>query len=99
MRSYDTKYGAWLAGYYDDFTGARAVANDWNIPSVSDAYDTSISHHGNPLNGEATLNPRFRWAFVDRQRSSGAAFFSATTNKYLKNNCTFEWLGFDATRN
>jgi len=99
MRTYDTKYGVWLAGYYDDFTGARAVANDWNIPTVSTSYDHDDAHHGNSLNGEATLNPRFRWSFADRQRSVGSSFFSASTDRYLKNKGSFEWLGFDETRN
>ena len=98
MRKFDTKYGVWLAGYYDDFTGARAIANDFNQPSVNDDYNHSLSHHGNALNGEATLNPRFRWAFVDRKRTSGSNFFSQATNKFLKNNGSFEWLGFDGIR-
>ena len=58
VRTFDTKYGAWLAGYYDDFTGARAIANDFNQPSSNSiTYNSSDSHHGNTLNGEATLNP------------------------------------------
>lgn len=100
VRTFDTKYGAWLAGYYDDFTGARAIANDFNQPSSNSiTYNSSDSHHGNTLNGEATLNPRFRWAYVDRERSSGSNFFSATTNKYLKNAGIFEWLSIDLIRN
>ena len=99
MRTYNTKYGVWLCGYYDDFTGARAVANDWNIPSISTSYDHDDSHHGNSLNGEAMLNPRFRWSYADRLRTTGSSFFSASTDRYLKNNGAFEWLGFDPTRN
>ena len=99
VRKFDTKYGAWLAGYYDDFTGARAVPSDFNIPSKTVPYDHTSSHYGNPLNGEATLNPRFRWSFADRDRSIGSNFFSIVGNKYLKNTAIADWLGYDKNRN
>ena len=69
VRTIKNNYTVWLAGYYDDFTGARAIPDDLNEPSISEIYDHKKSHYGNPMNGEATLNPRYRWSFVYRDRS------------------------------
>ena len=69
-----SKYGFWLAGYYDDFTGCRAIPDDSNIPSataVEDSYARADTHHGNPLNGEAPLNPRYRWSYHIREQIEG----------------------------
>ena len=60
-----------LAGYYDDFNGARAIPNDDNDPTLTAAYDSDKTHYGNPMNGEATLNPRYRWALPDRNQVAG----------------------------
>ena len=55
------KFGFWLSGYYDDLHGSRCIADDSNAPAADNAYDSNATHHGNVLNGEATLNPRYRW--------------------------------------
>lgn len=99
MRKVNTKYGAWLAGYYDDFLGARAVPDDRNTPSKTTGYDHTKSHHGNPMNGEATLNPRFRWANCERVHTSGNIYFTNTNEKLLRNKGLFEWLSWDSIRN
>jgi len=98
VRSVTQNYGIWLAGYYDDFTGARAIPDDENIPSATADYDHAKSHFGNPMNGEATLNPRYRWCFADRDRSIGSAFLSTTTNKRLSNKGVYEWVSHDIIR-
>jgi len=51
VRAVQSKYGVWLAGYYDDFSGARAIPDDSNAPSSTTSYDRKISHHGNAMNG------------------------------------------------
>ena len=103
VRSVKNKYGIWLTGYYDDFTGARAIAEDSNSPSNLYIYRHYLSHYGNPLNGEATLNPRFRWCIMDRVRNNSSmpstSFFSSATDKLLHNKGLFEWLSFDPIRN
>jgi len=99
VRKVNTKYGAWLAGYYDDFLGARAIPDDRNTPSKSADYDHTNSHHGNPMNGEATLNPRFRWANCERAHTSGIVYFTGLNNKLLRNKGLFEWLSWDSIRN
>ena len=100
VRSVTSKYGFWLAGYYDDFLGARAIPDDSNTPNVSSTYVANDSHHGNILNGEANLNPRFRWSVVDRERIStnSPPLISTTTNKYLKNKGSFEFVSNDTIR-
>ena len=82
VRTIKNNYTVWLAGYYDDFTGARAIPDDLNEPSISEIYDHKKSHYGNPMNGEATLNPRYRWSFVDRDRTIASTFISNSSNKY-----------------
>ena len=103
VRSVTKKYQVWLAGYYDDFNGARAIPDDRNRPNIS--YSTLNSHFGNPLNGEAFLNPRYRFSAEERVSDSAiasgnfASITSGTTaNRYLKNDGIFEWLTFDDTR-
>tara|TARA_R100001463_G_scaffold35356_2_gene77072 strand:- start:4832 stop:11926 length:7095 start_codon:yes stop_codon:yes gene_type:complete len=97
VRPVTSKYQIWLAGYYDDFLGARALPDDSNTPNVANTYDDKNSHHGNMLNGEATLNPRFRWSVTDRNRL-GSTHVSTTTNKYLKNKGSFEFASNDTIR-
>tara|TARA_R110001592_G_scaffold113905_4_gene313227 strand:- start:7272 stop:15179 length:7908 start_codon:yes stop_codon:yes gene_type:complete len=103
VRTVKDKYNVWLTGYYDDFTGARAIAEDTNTPSNIYTYKHYLSHYGNPLNGEATLNPRYRWCIMDRVRENNTvpsvSFFSSATDKLLHNKGLFEWLSFDPIRN
>ncbi len=98
VREVNQNYGIWLAGYYDDFTGSRAIPNDNNAPSLSDSYDHLKTHFGNPMNGEATLNPKYRWSFADRKRSIGGSYVSSTTDKLMSNKGIFEWVTLDTTR-
>lgn len=98
VRKVKDKYNFWLVGYYDDFNGARAIADDGNTPNVTTSYTHQFTHFGNPLNGEATLNPRYRWSYIDRL-DTGTKKFSLATNNLLHNKGVFEWLGYDETRN
>jgi hypothetical protein len=107
VRKVKDKYNFWLVGYYDDFNGARALANDDNIPdnAAVSIYSHAYTHFGNPLNGEATLNPRYRWSRYDRAAVSGYPnnaepyMFSLATNRLLHNKGAFEWLSNDVIRN
>jgi len=67
VRTVDRKLNFWIAGYYDDYNGARALPDDANtaIPSSYDGYETT--HQGNPMNGNAPLNPRYRYSWVERK--------------------------------
>jgi len=96
VRSVNKKYQVWLAGYYDDFNGARAIPDDRNQPSDT-TYSATKSHFGNPMNGEAFINPRFRFSVEERTQDS-AKKVASTTNQYLQNDGIFEWLTFDDTR-
>ena len=91
----------WLAGYYDDFNGARAIA-DFKSSPTDTTYTALASHYGNPLNGEAFLNPRYRWSAEERQQdsaiASGSNKIATSSNQYLQNDGIFEWLTFDDTR-
>ena len=95
VRTVNKKYQVWLAGYYDDFNGARAIPDDANSPGTD--RDHTKSHHGNPMNGEATLNPRYRWAQPDRDHTGGSEY-PPDAQKLLKNDGTFEFLSHDDTR-
>ena len=96
VRSVTKKYQVWLAGYYDDFNGARAIPDDRNQPSDT-TYSATKSHFGNPMNGEAFLNPRFRFSVEERLQDS-ANTVASTANQYLQNDGIFEWLTWDDTR-
>ena len=97
VRTVKKKYQVWLAGYYDDFNGARAIADFNNTPTTT--YTHLNSHYGNPLNGEAFLNPRYRWSVEEREQDSNAGNkISTTANNKLQNDGIFEWLTFDDTR-
>ena len=87
-----------LAGYYDDFNGARAIANDDNNPTLTAAYDGDKTHYGNPMNGEATLNPRYRWALPDRNQVAGQDKVVSATYQYIKSVSPAEWLTYDINR-
>tara|TARA_R110002167_G_scaffold43808_2_gene132186 strand:- start:154 stop:7593 length:7440 start_codon:yes stop_codon:yes gene_type:complete len=93
-------YTFWLAGYYDDFMGARVVPDDNNNPNL--VWYSSKSHHGNPLNGFAPLNPRYTYAWCERGLKSGGARFNAaalsTTEKNRFNAGISEWATLDLNR-
>ena len=95
VRTVNKKYQVWLAGYYDDFNGARAIPDDTNSPGSTRAHGNS--HHGNPMNGEATLNPRYRWAEPDRDQT-GSNLYASSSNKLLQNDGVFEFISHDDTR-
>ena len=62
----DKKYLAWFAGYYDDFIGSQCIVDDKNDPTTI-TEDHTLSHHGNTCNGEAPLNPYYRFSVIERQ--------------------------------
>ena len=59
---YSYPYTYWLAGHYEDFTGTFCVP-DVTKEDLSNHIET---HHGNPMNAEARLNPHFRFSLADR---------------------------------
>ena len=95
VRTASSLYGFWLAGYYEDFIGSRCIADDDNAPSSSGTYTDTSTHHGNVMNGEATLNPRFRWSVRDRTTSGE---FTSTTNYLLTDDAVARWATFDSNR-
>ena len=100
VRTVEKKYQIWLAGYYDDFNGARAIPDDENRPSDT-TYSAIKSHFGSPMNGEAFLNPRFRFSVEERTDDAGLTtnnFIATDANRYLQNDGIFEWLTHDDTR-
>lgn len=102
VRIVDSLYQFWLAGYYDDFMGARAIADDGNSPSITSTYDEVFSHHGNPMNGEATLNPRFRWCKAEieqRTASNYGTYQVAAASKFIANSGEYAWVTSDDIRN
>ena len=96
VRTVEKKYQIWLAGYYDDFNGARAIADALDQPSDV-TFTATKSHFGNPMNGEAFLNPRFRFSIEERENDS-AKQVASSSNLKLKNDGIFEWLSFDSIR-
>ena len=99
VRKVVSNYGVWLAGYYDDFNSARAIPDDVNAPSSTNAYSITKSHYGNPMNGEATLNPRYRFSIADRNNMGSTHVQNVdNTNRYLSNDGIFEWLSYDESR-
>jgi len=100
VRTVQKKYQVWLAGYYDDFNGARAIPDYLQLPSDS-SYAVTVSHFGNPMNGEASLNPRYRWSIVERALKTNydtTLLGTNNVNRYLRNNGIFEWLSSDLSR-
>ena len=98
VRATTLEYQFLLAGYYDDFNGARIVPNDDNRPSLTTDYDHEKTHYGNSLNGEATTNTRYRWSYADRAQL-GSNLVATASDKFLKNTGPAEWLTFDVMRN
>ena len=72
-RNTSGKFGAWLAGYYDDFASARMVAEHGYDPASSQTFDHISSHHGNWLNGMAILNIRHTHCVLDRGFDLGSS--------------------------
>jgi len=94
-RTGTSKYGFWLAGYYEDWLGSRVIADDNNQPSTDGAYNADETHHGNLLNGEAPLNPRYRWSVRDRANNNE---FSSASSYLLSNDGIARWATFDSNR-
>ena len=89
MRSVSRKYSFWLAGYYDDFNSARVLPDDSNV--VGTTYKSSASHHGNPINGYAPLNPRYTYAWVERGDADGGRFSGASVVAAASNGPQYGW--------
>ena len=81
VRTVEKKYQIWLAGYYDDFTGARAIADALDQPSDV-TFTATKSHFGNPMNGEAFLNPRFRFSIEENNVVSLNDSTGADNNRF-----------------
>ena len=105
MRTSDFKHSFWLCGYYDDFHSARAVADDLNVANVR-IHDHTKTHYGSVFGAQATLNPRYRFTYADRLRTthweysdpnitSDNLFNSTSLNLLRKNNGMHEWLTID----
>ena len=95
MRDVSRRFTWWLAGYYDDFNSARAIPDDDNSPGSD--YKSSKTHHGNPMNGYATLNPRYTYAWVDRSDYLNRKD-TTITNRKAHTLGYHRWLGFDLNR-
>jgi hypothetical protein len=88
-----------MAGYYDDFMGARAVPDESNTPGL--LWHSSKTHQGNPINGWAPLNPRYAYAWVERGDGASAQFNNAgitTDTRKAFNSGVDKWLGIDMNR-
>ena len=71
------KVSFWVAGYYDDFNSARAIPDDTNNAVPTSGYEGFEStHQGNPMNGNAPLNPRYRYSWTERKAVWSASFNS-----------------------
>ncbi len=99
MRSVDRKLTFWMAGYYDDFFSARTLPDDFNNPNTT--WTSSKTHHGNPINGWATLNPRYTYAWCERGDGASGRFNNAaitTADQHTHNAGIHEWLTYDQNR-
>ena len=78
----------WLAGYYDDFTGAVALADDQNTAN-SRTIDHTLTHYGSAIGGINMLSPRFKYSYPDRKRTghyaSGDTVFDEDFYAFLSN--------------
>jgi hypothetical protein len=98
-RTVNRKYTFWLAGYYDDFMGATALPDDSNSPNLK--WYTSSTHHGNPINGKAPLNPRYKYAWVERGNGDSGRFNNASVSSAIQqtfNNGISDWASLDIIR-
>ena len=101
MRNIDKKLTFWISSYYDEFLKSRAVMDDANSASTTATYDHSNSHHGNPMNSEAYLNPRYRYAYVERKATSSGNDNASTdiySTRYLHNQGIGNFLSKDIIR-
>lgn len=111
MRSIGLKQTFWLAGYYDDFNGARAIADDLNSATIR-THNHENSHHGSIFGGTNILNPRYAYSYIDRLRSGAYSsgdlvraqssvdeglntFITSDSNKLTINRGIHEWLTID----
>ena len=107
MRDITDDFTVWLTGYYDDFQSCKSVADDLNESNTNSIVHT-LTHHGNPMNGEAFSNPTYRFSFPDRAQStsylvgsdsfSTAQLFTTSTLAETKNAGHHEWLTLDLIR-
>ena len=107
MRTTTNDVNVWLAGYYDDFMSCRSVPDDSNASTVR-TLDHTATHHGNPMNGEATLNPRYRYSLPDRSQVAtydsandsltADVLFATSSVATISNNGIHEWLTLDTIR-
>jgi len=107
MRTTDDDFSVWLVGYYDDFQSCRSIADDLNDASKTTP-DHTLTHHGNPMNGHALLNPTFRYSYPDRAQSasylsaddsfSSAQLFATVAKKADSNDGHHEWLTLDLSK-
>lgn len=99
VRVVDRRFTFWMAGYYDDFMNAKAIPDDSNTMGVT--WKSLETHAGNPLNGLAPYNPRYKFAWCVRGTGVGGANFANTVGftgtipRTLHNNGMNEWLTFD----
>jgi hypothetical protein len=84
-----------IAGYYDDFNASRAIADDENNPNITGTHTHANSHHGNPTNGEARLNPRYKKSY--KERLLGDETHNSGAHEWLTNdpsrNYSYQWEG------
>ena len=101
VRAVDRRFTFWMAGYYDDFMNAKAIPDDSN--TMGTTWKSLETHAGNPLNGLAPYNPRYKFAWCVRGTGAGGANFNGFTafsatvqaDRNLHNNGMNEWLTFD----
>jgi len=106
MKTVNTKYNFWLAGYYEDFASCRAIPDDLNLSNYR-VLDHTLSHFGSAIGGDAKLNPRFKFSFPDRVRDAQGYFTneplitdryaSTDENKLSHNSSIADWLTRDLT--
>mgnify|MGYP003637278030 CR=1 FL=1 len=110
VRTVDRKISVWLAGYYDDFSSSRVIPDNKNDPASIAAWSHTNTHHGNPLNGEAPLNPNFAFSLPERaygfnretgsttEVAKGQDFRDSKKIGMLQNDGIHEWITKDRNR-
>ena len=109
-KTVSTPYNFWLSGYWDDFSSARAIADESNAANTR-VLDHTKTHFGSAI-GTARLNPRFHFSRPDRERTTlyasgmdaGLLHQSnwddptlSTAENFLKHNGSIaEWLTLDS---
>ena len=53
---FPSDYEVWLSGYWEDFTSSYSIPE-----AINNKLSNDSTHFGNPMNGEAKLNPYYRW--------------------------------------